>query len=227
VAWSMECDTHYPHLRDPGFLDQFDLTMTYRLDSDVPVTYVPAEFREMLREPVAHKPPGDLVNAFISSAHDRSGRCALLREMMDLLDVHSYGRVLRNRHSEADDGRPFKMATIARYRFTLAFENAIATDYVTEKFFDPLLAGSVPVYLGAPNIDDFAPGENCFIDASAWDSAESLARHLVSVAHDDALYRRYTTWRNEPFKHGFETLVEMNQTHAFARLCRAVDNLLR
>lgn len=38
----------------------------------------------------------------------------------------------------------------------MAFENVIAMDYVTEKFYDPLIAGSVLVYLGAPNIADFA-----------------------------------------------------------------------
>lgn len=43
---------------------------------------------------------------------------------------------------------------------------------MTEKFFNPLLAGTVPVYLGAPNIREFAPGENCFLDICTFDSPE-------------------------------------------------------
>ncbi len=35
VAWSLECDANYPQLRDPAYMRQFDLTMTYRLDADV------------------------------------------------------------------------------------------------------------------------------------------------------------------------------------------------
>eukprot|EP00960_Hanusia_phi_P059267 764116-Hanusia_phi.AAC.5 len=43
-------------------------------------------------------------------------------------------------------------------------ENSFVDDYVTEKFYQALIAGSVPVYLGAPNIHEFAPSPNSFID---------------------------------------------------------------
>lgn len=38
---------------------------------------------------------------------------------------------------------------MAKYKFTLAFENALGEDYITEKFWRPLKLGSVPVYLGS------------------------------------------------------------------------------
>lgn len=41
---------------------------------------------------------------------------------------------------------------VAQYKFTLAFENAIGDDYITEKLWRPLIVGSVPVYLGSPSI---------------------------------------------------------------------------
>ena len=41
--------------------------------------------------------------------------------------------------------------------FTAAFEDSMAVDYVTEKVYDALHAGSVPLYLGAPNILEFVP----------------------------------------------------------------------
>jgi hypothetical protein len=34
--------------------------------------------------------------------------------------------------------------------------------YVTEKFFDPLIAGSVSVYLGVPDVDKLAPGLHAY-----------------------------------------------------------------
>uniref|UniRef100_A0A6N2K8M2 Fucosyltransferase n=1 Tax=Salix viminalis TaxID=40686 RepID=A0A6N2K8M2_SALVM len=48
-----------------------------------------------------------------------------------------------------------KVETLKRYKFSLAFENSNEEDYVTEKFFQSLVAGTIPVVIGAPNIQDF------------------------------------------------------------------------
>ena len=46
---------------------------------------------------------------------------------------------------------------LRRYRFYLAFENTCETGYVTEKVYNGLDAGVIPVYLGAPDIADYVP----------------------------------------------------------------------
>lgn len=56
-----------------------------------------------------------------------------------------------------------KIDTLGSFRFTLVLENCIFPGYVTEKIFDAMLAGTVPVYLGAPDIEDFVPCD-CFVD---------------------------------------------------------------
>ena len=81
----------------------------------------------------------------VRGRRETSGRTDYARELMRRMEVHSYGRVLRNRQLDTDRGVESKLETIASHRFTLAFENAIAEDYVTEKLYDPLVAGSVPV----------------------------------------------------------------------------------
>jgi hypothetical protein len=40
----------------------------------------------------------------------------------------------------------------SQYKFTIAFENNSAMGYNTEKLTDPILAGSIPIYLGNPQI---------------------------------------------------------------------------
>lgn len=41
---------------------------------------------------------------------------------------------------------------VAQYKFTLAIENAKCDDYITEKLWRPLIAGSIPIYLGSPSV---------------------------------------------------------------------------
>ena len=74
------------------------------------------------------------------------------------------------------------MELYRQYKFVIAFENSRANDYVTEKFYDPLLAGAVPIYLGAPNIETFAPGENCSVDIRNFSSPKELAAFLIEAA---------------------------------------------
>lgn len=40
VGMSMESDVYYPLQADEKFMSQFDLRMTYHLDSDIPATYL-------------------------------------------------------------------------------------------------------------------------------------------------------------------------------------------
>jgi hypothetical protein len=41
-----------------------------------------------------------------------------------------------------------KREAIGRFMFNMAFENSLEPGYVTEKPFDALISGTVPVYLG-------------------------------------------------------------------------------
>jgi len=82
----------------------------------------------------------------ISSGLNASGRVDYLRELMQSLEVHSYGKILNNRAIEHDTGRQSKLDTIAQYQFTLAFEMPLPR-LCHGKFYDPLLAGSVPSIL--------------------------------------------------------------------------------
>jgi len=41
---------------------------------------------------------------------------------------------------------------VSKYKFAIAMENGICNDYITEKLWRPLILGTVPITLGAPNI---------------------------------------------------------------------------
>ncbi|MCP4404616.1 MAG: alpha-1,3-fucosyltransferase [bacterium] len=226
VAWTMECEAHYPRWQKSAFLKRFDLKISYHQDADVVTTYVHPKHEELLRTPLQEKKPGNLVAFFASNYDERSGRTRYVAELMKYLDVHCYGKCLRNRRlPKEQDNRPGKWNTLASYKFDLAFENAIARDYVTEKFFDPLVAGSVPVYLGAPNIKEYMPGKHCFINVSDFSRPKELAEYLLKLDKNDAEYQQYLAWKRQPYKPSFLTMLERGKEHPFVQLCQKIQTI--
>ena len=221
AAWSMESEVNYPVLADCRFMGRFDVTITYRRDATIWCPYLPAgdEFEAALSAPVPDKTAGAPVALFQSATIDRSGRNRLIGDLMERMEVHSYGRFRNNRQvGTADRGPETKRAVIAAYKFCLAFENSIAPDYVTEKFFEPLLAGTVPVYLGAPNVADFAPGPKSYIDATAFAGPDDLAAYLKRLDTDDAAYGEYLTWRRHGLSPAFRRLLARVPVTPFSHL---------
>ena len=75
------------------------------------------------------------------------------------------------------------------YRFAICFENMKnIKDYVTEKIFDCLTSGVVPIYAGAKNIEEYVP-KDCFIDYWQFHDHKALAEHLKSI--DERTYQAY------------------------------------
>lgn len=223
VAWSLESKVNYPELAEPAVRERFDVTMTYERTSDVPLSYAiyyVGELVDLLRRPLEPVAPRELVASFISSRIDRSGRLRWQRELGRHLPLHCYGRVGRNRRLESDDWRPTKIDLLRRYDFTLAFENSIAPDYVTEKLYDPLIAGSIPVYLGAPNVEELAPGERCYVDVRDFRDAAELARYLRHLASSESERASYQAWRSRPFRESFLAQAELPRTPTPVRLAQ-------
>jgi hypothetical protein len=226
VAWCMESEVNYPMLARRGELGAvFDLWMTYQRDSDVWCPYFGPDMIAALQAAPIEKTEASPAAVLVSNSHDQSGRVALIEGLMRHMPVDSYGKVLRNRTMQDNADRSAKQGVIARYKFTLAFENSICRDYVTEKFFDCLLAGSVPVYLGAPNIDEFAPGDDCFIDASRFESPRALAAHLMQIAGNEATYASLLQWKSRPLRASFLEMAEKTRGHCFLRLADRIRRM--
>lgn len=74
-----------------------------------------------------------------------------------------------------------KLEVLKYYRFSFAYENTKnVPGYITEKIFDSFQAGTVPIYLGAPNVWDYIP-ENCFIHRDDFQTDMNLYEYLISM----------------------------------------------
>ncbi|MDX2110995.1 MAG: glycosyltransferase family 10 [Verrucomicrobiota bacterium] len=78
-----------------------------------------------------------------------------------------------------------KLELIGKYRFALAYENYAGNEgYISEKLFDALYAGTVPVYYGDSAITKYAPAE-CFVDGRLFRNAESLLKYLNACPSEE------------------------------------------
>ena len=95
--------------------------------------------------------------------------------------IDFYGRGLVNLLDDKWDG-------LAPYRFSIALENSIHPDYWTEKIGDCFLAGTVPIYCGCPNINQYFP-DRAFELIDITDVAGSLERIPRLLASSDYTQR--------------------------------------
>ncbi len=112
------------------------------------------------------------------------------RHAPDSFDL--YGRNWPQAYSQCLKGSvDKKLETLSQYKFSICFENAKNySGYITEKILDCFLAGTVPVYQGAPNIKQWIPSD-CFIDFNEFNSFEDLHDFLVNMPW--SVYETYLT----------------------------------
>ncbi|XP_046631450.1 alpha-(1,3)-fucosyltransferase 10-like [Daphnia pulicaria] len=132
-----------------------------------------------------------------SSCNAPSERDLYVEELQKFIKIDSYGKCLNNKplpqHLEDPaDGMNNEdfFQLMAKYKFTIAFENAIGDDYITEKLWRPLILGSVPIYMGSPSFEDWLPHSNSAVSVRNFTSPESLADYLHSLNDDDIAYSR-------------------------------------
>lgn len=82
-----------------------------------------------------------------------------------------------------------KKIVLQNYKFSICFENAKGyPGLITEKIFDCFAAGTVPIYYGAPNIQEYIP-KACFIDFRDFTGYDELYSFLVEMQED--MYQSY------------------------------------
>jgi alpha-1,3-fucosyltransferase 10 len=84
----------------------------------------------------------------------------------------------------------------------MAFENIPLEDYVSEKLGHAFITTSLPIYHGAPNIDDFLPSVDpqypSVIKANDFESPKHLAEHLKYLISNETAYEEYFKWKQLP-----------------------------
>jgi alpha(1,3/1,4) fucosyltransferase len=113
--------------------------------------------------------------------------------------VHAPGKSMQNRPSLPNDSKlgmwNSKREYISEYKFTISFENYTYPGYHTEKILDPMLAGSIPIYIGNPEIEKHFNHES-FIHGRKYikNNRNSKLRLFEKIVQPD-----YCDWRPSVF----------------------------
>ena len=114
----------------------------------------------------------------------------------------------------------YKLRISARYRYVFSIENSVGVDYVTEKVYEVMASGAVPIYLGAPNVRDFLPHSAAILHAKDFASPAALGAHLRSLDAEEARWLVHHEWRSKPVPKAFSDLQFIANMTALSLACR-------
>ena len=103
------------------------------------------------------------------------------------IDLSGKARQLLGFKGGGEDYVVDKYATLKEYKYCMAFDNGQYKNYFGTQFTDAILAWTVPVYWGSPNIDEFFP-EDSYISFDASNLTE--VHRLASLLKYDDYERR-------------------------------------
>ncbi|XP_055852997.1 alpha-(1,3)-fucosyltransferase B [Episyrphus balteatus] len=205
-----ESPKNVPFIQSAKILKHFNITSTFSRHSNFPLTtqFIQSEkeltdrkylvaigTKSLLRETENLAPV-----AFVQSICDTaSGRNEYIKELMKYIDIDSYGKCLHNKDLPKELTGDY-LNTIqseefyrffARYKFIIAYENGVCKDYISEKFWRPLIMGNIPIYFGSPTIKDWEPTKKSVIYISDFASPKALAEYLKRLDANDHEYNTY------------------------------------
>ncbi|CAM9669770.1 unnamed protein product, partial [Phaeothamnion confervicola] len=177
-----------------------------------------------------------LASAFISNCNALSRRGDIIDELRRHgVGVDLYGQCNANaKESDWPDavsqGRDrAKFHIMKAYPFHLAFENTKEPGYVTEKFFGPLSAGTVPVVLGAPDIALFAPQPDALLYIAGMDDVPRVSQitGLPAEGEEPTGYKKMLAYKVTGVSDGFKALTDITVVHSTCRICLRIADAVR
>lgn len=193
----------------PG-ITLFNFTSTFSKYSDHPLTtqFIPSLKYFTERKPVLIDEKNKLrkkgfapVMYLQSHCNVASDRDSYVKELMNFIDVDSYGNCLHNKNlpdhlsSTETYNSDNLFSFISKYKFHIAFENALCEDYITEKLYRALYVGSVPIYKGSSTVKEWVSSNYSVIIADDFTSPMELANYISILDQNDTLYNQYLEYK--------------------------------
>ncbi|XP_064086231.1 3-galactosyl-N-acetylglucosaminide 4-alpha-L-fucosyltransferase FUT3-like [Macrobrachium nipponense] len=205
----------------------FNWSMSYRMDSDVPVPY--GRTVRMTAEEASEYEKVDYFNiktklaaGILTNCEATNNRTGYLKQLRKYIDIDIYGICFGVKWCQGHLNRDCIM--LNDYKFFLAFENSNCKDYITEKvWWQSFQKGAIPVVMGTKTEDyrKHLPPKS-FIHVDDFQSPYHLAKYLMYLEHNRTEFMEYHAWRSH-FKvlneHGYYGA----KSYHYCRVCEALN----
>ncbi len=172
--------------------------------------YLQIQFQALLCYPLpskkntgaeALKTKTDFCNFIYSNPKAHPNRDVFFHQLCEYKTVDSLGKHLTNiagKIGERNASDYFMESVLQKrpYKFSIAFENALHPGYNTEKIISSMLANTIPIFWGDPDIGRIY-NTKAFINCHDYTSFSDVIRHIKELNEDD---RAYASMLNEPWK---------------------------
>ena len=181
--------------------DKFNITMTFQSDSDVFIPYggywpLPAaslKYRQQMKlDFMSGK--DKMVAWLVSNCRTSSRREEYVRQLQKYIPIDIYGKC-GNLTTDTNSANGFRDQIAKKYMFYIAFENSDCDDYISEKFWNSLHIGIIPIVRGQRARYKALAPPNSYINADSFLTPELLADHLKAISTNSTLFHRYHQWR--------------------------------
>ncbi|KAJ8923254.1 hypothetical protein NQ315_001810 [Exocentrus adspersus] len=202
----------------------FNWSMTYRMDSDIPVPYGRTVLKKQAEQRVTlalNKRRDVLISILGSNCGGINHRWDYVKELQKYIKIDVYGGCGPIKtcpgHFKAD------CPAIDKYLFYLSFENSNCDEYITEKlWWNAYYKNSIPIVMGA-DIDNYRAmlPLNSYINIDDFASPAVLAQFIYRL-NATGEFRDYYRWKTD-----FQVLNEhgyfKSESFHFCRICQALN----
>lgn len=174
-----------------GLKSLFNLTLTYRKDSDIHVRWEVAARRPT--DSPFHFPQKTRTVCWVLDDYELETNSSKFYSFLTNLTKHMKVDLLNKSSMELQGDGYYSV--VSSCKFHLSLESSVHTDYITDTFTRPLAAGTVPVVWGPSrkNYERFAPGTS-FIHVKDFPDTAGLAKFLQELDSDLEAYMKYFEW---------------------------------
>ncbi|MFN8256699.1 MAG: glycosyltransferase family 10 [Bacteroidales bacterium] len=149
--------------------------------------YSNTSFQQIVDNPPNKNKKISFILSGLSGKHNYIFRQNLLEQILkSKLDIDIYGRGLQIKDPRYKGELSDKFDGLKKYEYSIAIENSCEKNYVTEKFTDCILNKTVPIYFGAPNINDLFP-TNSFINLNPANPIQQLDHIIQYEKYSDRI----------------------------------------